>query len=171
MASFVDATGETWTVRIDVAALRRIKELAHVDLRVIDSGKSLLDLANDPLTLVAVLYAALQPQIEKRDLSEVQFAERFAGDVLDGAADALVEEIIHFFPQRQRPGLAKIWNGTKLGIDEAFRLAEQVMEPDEIRRRVDQAVRKVNVVTTLNDSSGNVPASSVSTPTDSHSAN
>lgn len=170
MSTFVDAAGHSWTVRIDINALRRIKEQAGVDLRVIDSGQQLVALANDPLTLVAMLYAALAPQIAAAGLSEEQFAERFAGDVLETAADALVEEIILFFPRRLRAGLAKAWQATNLGIDEGFRLMEQAMDPERIKEQIAQRCARISNAPSSNGSSGIAPESSGSIPAASPSA-
>ena len=68
MPSFRDSSGKTWEVRVDVAAVKRVLELAHVDLRVIESGKTLADLALDPIQLVDTLYAVVKPQVDAAGL-------------------------------------------------------------------------------------------------------
>jgi len=138
MAKFVDAERETWIVRVDVAVQRRVKELAEFDIRGLQSGHEFVELATDSSKLVAVLYAVCLPQIKDRALSEEQFASRFAGDVLEEAADALLEAIIDFFPKSQRAALAKLREATSRGIRKVFELAERSLDIDELEAEIER---------------------------------
>jgi putative transposase len=108
MPSFRDGNDKTWEVRVDVAAVKRVLEFAKVDLRVIESGKTLAELALDPVKLVDTLYAIVKPQADAAGLTDEQFGGLFAGDVLEQAATALMDGILDFFPASQSRALGKL---------------------------------------------------------------
>ena len=59
-------------------------------------------LSSDVLLLVDVLYAAVQPQAERQNISDEQFGEGLAGDVISDATTALLEALVAFFPEPRR---------------------------------------------------------------------
>lgn len=76
MAAFTDNQQRHWPVRIDVNALRRVKDLAGVNLATDVFGETLLpQLANDPLLLANVLYAIIKPDADQRGISDEQFGQ------------------------------------------------------------------------------------------------
>lgn len=144
MPSFRDSGGKTWEVRVDVAAVKRVLELAHVDLRVIESGKTLAELALDPIKLVDTLYAVVKPQVDAAGLSDEQFAALFAGDVLEQAATALIDGILDFFPAGQRTALAKLRTAIDRGTRKVFSLAEAELNPDTIESEIESRFRQLS---------------------------
>jgi len=119
MHSFKDNEGREWHLAVNVATVKRLRqsELA-VDLLDLVDGREperslLVRLAADPVLLVDVLYVICQPEAEKRGVSDVEFGEAMAGEVIDRATEALLAEITDFTPnrrdrQRLRRGLEKI---------------------------------------------------------------
>jgi hypothetical protein len=144
MPSFRDSSGKTWEVRVDVAAVKRVLDLAQVDLRVIESGKTLAELALDPIKLVDTLYAVVKPQVDAAGLSDEQFAALFAGDVLEQAATALIDGILDFFPASQRPALAKLRAAIDRGTRKVFSLAEAELNPDKIESEIESRFRRLS---------------------------
>jgi hypothetical protein len=144
MPSFRDANGKTWEVRVDVAAVKRVLELAHVDLRVIESGKTLAELALDPVKLVDTLYAVVKPQTDAVGISDEQFAALFAGDVLEAAATALIDGILDFFPASQRRALEKLRTAIDRGTQKVFSLAEAELNPEKIESEIERRFRRRN---------------------------
>ncbi|MBQ6473453.1 MAG: hypothetical protein IJJ33_15815 [Victivallales bacterium] len=56
----------------------------------------------DPCLLCDILYAIHQPEAGKLGITDTQFGEALAGDSIEEATDALMNELIDFFPNRQR---------------------------------------------------------------------
>ncbi len=99
MKTFKDATGKDWEVVIHVAALKRVRDLAGVDLMDVAGGDLLERLIDDPVLLVNVLYVLVKPQADARTISDEQFGAALVGGALDAAADALIRELLDFFPR------------------------------------------------------------------------
>jgi hypothetical protein len=118
--------------------------LAKVDLRVIESGKTLAELALDPVKLVDTLYAVVKPQADAAKLTDEQFAALFAGDVLEEAATALMDGIIDFFPASQRRALGKLRTAIDRGTAKVFSLAEAELNPDTIESEIEHRFRQLS---------------------------
>ena len=107
MHTFTDNADRTWTVAINVAAIKRVRGLVQVDLyKLIDDGfKPLAELIADPVRLADVLYCLCKDEADARQVSDEDFGRALAGDAITLAADAFVEELIDFFPDaRREPG-------------------------------------------------------------------
>lgn len=105
MSSFTDTLSRRWDVDVNVGAVKRVRSMCGVNIYdVMDTSKESLAerISTDPVLLVDVLYALCAPQAEKRGIPADRFAEGFQGDVLDEAADALLEGIAFFFPAAKR---------------------------------------------------------------------
>lgn len=101
--TFIDNAGHSWQIAVTVSTIRRVRAEAGVDLaaagRTAPGGESVLErIASDPVLLADALYAIVRPEAEARKISPEQFGEALAGDAVEAAADALVEEIVDFFP-------------------------------------------------------------------------
>jgi hypothetical protein len=110
MRSFIDNAGRTWTLQINVAAIKRVRGLVGVDLyKLIDDGmEPLAKLVADPVDFVDVLYCLVKTEAEAKQITDEQFGQSLAGDSINLAADAFVEELIDFFPEaRARAALRK----------------------------------------------------------------
>ncbi len=89
-----------------------------------------------------------------------QFLDSLTGDSLEQAGDALLEEIINFFPQKRRETLRKILATAKRVQDRAAELIDEKLESGAIMQSLEKH---------LNPSSGNAPASVESIPATSRS--
>lgn len=101
--SYTDNAGHRWQISVTVSTIRRVRDEAGVDLaaagRTAPGGEGVLErLATDPVLLADVLYAIVRPEAEAREVTPEKFGEALAGDAVEAAADALVEEIVDFFP-------------------------------------------------------------------------
>ena len=107
MKTFTDNTGRTWTLSVTVGTIKRVRALCGVDLANIitmESGKTpnvgLLErLAADPVLLVDVLFAVCKPEADAKGITDEEFGRAMAGDAIELAATALLDEIIDFFPE------------------------------------------------------------------------
>ena len=97
-----DTTGRTWATTINVGTIKRVKNLTGKNLLDLAGGALATDVMSDPCLLCDILYALHQPEAEKQGIGDVQFAECLAGDAIEEATDALMAELIDFFPNSQR---------------------------------------------------------------------
>lgn len=139
MKTFKDTNGKEWTVTINTNALQRSKDLAQFDLlSVADDPKNIGTLSNDPVKLVAILYAVCKPQAEASTITPEQFGEALgAGHVIDQATDALLEDLFSFFPKHRREPLTKAYQKLKQLQGKAAELAVQRLESPELMKQVE----------------------------------
>jgi len=96
MKFFKDIKGESWEITINVAAIKKVRDLLNADL--LDVQTTLPRLLADPIFLVDVLYCLCKPQADAKNISDEQFGEGMAGDCLGFAKNTLIEELKSFFP-------------------------------------------------------------------------
>ena len=104
MPSFKDTEGRVWTLRITVAAIRRIKDIAGIDLgdfSVFGEGAPFSDLGSDSCRLVEIVYAAVKPEADIIGVTMEKFMESFVGETVVKASEALLESLADFFPGSQ----------------------------------------------------------------------
>lgn len=106
MYSFEDLEGREWKLSVTIGSVRQVKETLGVDL--LEFPEVLEKLSGDIYTLCNVLYVLIKPQADKLNVSDVDFGYALGGDVLEKAVDALLNEMINFFPQRRRDLLMKL---------------------------------------------------------------
>ena len=102
MQKFVDRKSNVWLVEIDTSTLRRVKAVTGVNLLECVEGDLIERLSSDVLLLVDVRYAILQPQADQQQITDEQFGEGLAGDVITDATTALLEAMVAFFPEPRR---------------------------------------------------------------------
>lgn len=139
MKIFKDVNGKEWTISITVGTIKRVKDLLNVNL--IDAvSTDLIDrMKSDPVFLCDILYAICKPQADKDGVSDIDFGEGLAGDAIASATDALIGDLVDFFPSSQRmilqKALAKIENAEKK-LTETMNQKIDAMMDDEIEKRV-----------------------------------
>lgn len=103
MATFVDLKNRTWNIVVTVGTVKRVRDLLGVDLLgIVSDAKALEGLINDPETLVNLVYACLKPDLDAVGVSDLEFGESMAGDVLDAATSAFLDALTNFFPKAKR---------------------------------------------------------------------
>ena len=171
MKTFTDNAGRDWVIEINVASLKRIKGLTGADLigLAVSMDTSVAEkLASDPILLCDVLYAACKPQADERGVSDEDFGRAMAGDAIESATVALLEDIVGFCPSpRDRAALGRVLSAMRDARDKARDLVDQnldrMIEGGEIDRIVTNAMTEAEAQlerTTSGDSSTSVPASS-----------
>lgn len=148
--TFTDATGQTWSVVVTVDTLRRVRQLAGVDLMEAISGTLLDRLATDPVLLVDVIAAVCRPQMVTRSTTDESFAQAMVGDTLDAAAQALLQGLADFSPSPTRRVLMKLLDAGR---------ASQAKAQDLALAQLDRLMASV-----AGASSPSPPASSDTTP-------
>jgi len=110
MRTFTDNTGRAWTIAIHVLAVKRVRSLVGVDLYALvgEGFAGLQKLLADPVSLVDVIYCLCKEEADKRSTTDEDFGRAMAGDSIERATHAFIDELIDFFPDpRVRAGLQK----------------------------------------------------------------
>ena len=177
--SWTDSDNRSWSCAITVATVKRVQQLAEVNLLEAFDGL-LMKLADDPVSLANVLYAVCKPQADEWGVTDEQFGELLGGETIEAATNALVQGIIDFFPNQRRQVLKQIWAKTQKARQAVTDLAvEKVESPqlDELQMlalqaagmEFDRQIEKLrqeaqSKLTDPGDSSGSLQVSSASTP-------
>lgn len=161
MKTFTDSLGRTWSVVVNVATIKRVRNLCNVDLASIvefeqDSKPSMNlfeKLSSDPVLLVDVLYAVCKPECEQKNVSDEDFGASMGGDSIEQATDALLEGIIDFFPEVKRLFLHRILSTAKRLKNASEEKMKLFLADDSLENKVVSALEQSN------GSSVNLPAS------------
>jgi hypothetical protein len=154
MKTFNDNAARSWTVQVNVDAIKRVRDLAQVNLLEVVEGKLLERLISDPILLCDVIYCLCKPEADAKSISDVEFGRAMAGDAIDGATTALLEELVDFFPQAKRRVLAKALAKLQKLQTAALAAVETRLDSPELDRQM--ALRLAQ----LENSSGSAPESS-----------
>jgi hypothetical protein len=162
MQTFKDNAGRTWTVDINVATLKRVRGLTGEDLMQVIEGTLIEKLIRDPVLLCDVVYAICKPEADSRSVSDDEFGKAMAGDAIEAATTAVLEELVDFCPSpRDRANLGRVLQATRKVMDRARDLVEKKLDSGELDRLAD---RLLSGEATAGSSSISAPESSASTP-------
>ncbi|MEP0848686.1 MAG: hypothetical protein HRF50_17915 [Phycisphaerae bacterium] len=159
MKTFTDNAGRTWTIAINVDVLKRVRGLVDVNLLDIIDGKLIERLYRDPVLLCDVVYAVCKPEADAKSVSDEDFGRAMAGDAIEQATKALLEELVLFSPSpRDRANLQRVLETTWQVMDKARDLVEARLATVDAEQIVAQAL------VTSGTSSGSAPGSPASIP-------
>lgn len=167
MTTFKDSAGETWSLKLTVAGVDRVLEIAGIDLYSEETTKRLL---TDYRLICAAGCAVLLPDITAKGLTAEQFRDRLDGDAAAALVDAFWEAVINF----TRPEL----RATRKKIVEKIKEATGLQAEAERKRlesgTIDKAIRaemnhqnrliEKSLAKRFAEISGNDPDDSASTP-------
>lgn len=134
MKTFHDSAGRTWTVAANVDALKRVRSLCEVDLldAVQDGGTLLEKLTHDPVLLCDVIFAVCKEEADAKSISDVDFGKAMAGDPIEEATAALLEELVDFFPRPRREVLRKVLDKLKKLEGMTLAAATKVLDSEDL---------------------------------------
>ena len=162
MRVFKDNSGREWTVEINVAALKRVRGLLGVDLMQIVEGEGGLieKLMRDPVLLCDVVFAVCKPQADAKSISDEEFGKAMAGDAIESATTALLEELVGFCPSpTDRANLGRVLKGARDVMDKARALVTARLDSGVIEKLGDRLLEKAgSSFTEALESSGSTPA-------------
>jgi len=157
MRTFKDNAGRSWTVAVNVDAVKRVRDLLGEDL--LDVKQILERLLIDPILLCDVVYCVCKPQADAEEISDEEFARAMAGDVIAEAKRALLEDLVDFFPHpKDRENLKAALAKFDQLAERAKGLIRAKLDGPELSREIEAALSAVG------DSFGSLPASSGSNP-------
>jgi hypothetical protein len=153
MKTFKDNAGRTWSVSVDVDAIRRVRTSLKVKLTSTDFASVLEQLLSDPVLFCDVLYVICKPEADRQKISDEDFGRSMAGDAIEHATAAFLEELANFTPNpRDRARVQRV-------IRAMWELTEKTRDAAE--RNLEAEIAKVM---TSGPTSGGSPDSSASTP-------
>lgn len=157
MHSFKDNAQRTWKLDINVASMRQVRKEVNVDLfKLLDGGfAEFAKLTADPVAFVDVLGVLIADQLKAANVSDEDFFRAMGGDTLADAAEAMLEELIDFFPDR------RVRNQFRTAVGKGKKLRDRMLTNGE---RMLEAIDPEAEADRLSGPSTNSPASSASTP-------
>ena len=149
MRTFKDNAGRTWSVTLNVLQMKRIRALLGIDLvNVITldaGGKVKVDLvdriANDPCLLVDILWVCVEDEAKAAGVTDEEFGRALAGDAIDEATKALLDELVDFFPGAKRLFLKKAVELARKYTGDMTAALEKALSDPELERRVEESMR------------------------------
>lgn len=140
---FKDTEGREWTVAINIAVAKRLRDRMQIDLLDKVGMTALSNIAADPIRLADVLYVICCKQAEERKISDEDFGAALSGDALEAAATAFMEAMADFFPPSQRTvlhnALAKHKKLEQAAVKRATEILDSNLIDEEISRRISAA--------------------------------
>ena len=169
MRTFTDNAGRTYGISVNTTTIKAVRSAAfepadasgapqRVDLLDIVDGKLIERLTSDPVLLVDVLHVLCREDAERQGVGPAEFGRAMAGDVIEHATTALLEELVSFSPNpRERAALRRV-------LDAVHRTREKARDRMEawLDARLDKAMAEA--LASAGGSSGSAPASQASTP-------
>jgi hypothetical protein len=158
MKTFTDNAGRTWTVAINIDVIKRVRSLLNIDLLDITDGKLVKRLISDPVLLCDVIYVICRPEAEAKNVTDEDFGRAMAGDAIEHATTALLDELVNFSPNpRDRKSAQRVLQKTWQVMDRARDLVERKIDL-ELDQVAERALQSAGL------SSGDSQESSESTP-------
>lgn len=174
MKTWTDNRQRTWVIEINVTTLKRIRDLAGVDLLEAIEGDVLERLIRRPDELAAVLYAACQPAADTAGVTPENFGEGLAGDAIDAATEALLADLVAFFPRARRAVIDKAVAKVRHLEAMTYNAAERALDSPELEALlaaelsdleiVEVVKRRLNELRSYGPTSTDSPAKPAATP-------
>ena len=109
MRTFKDKAGRNWTIGVNLATAKRLRDTLNVDLLQPEVGDPplLTRLGTDEILLGEVLCCLLIDQFEAHKVDADDVLAAFDGEILLAAQEAFYEDLVDFFRGRGRTDRAK----------------------------------------------------------------
>lgn len=106
---FKDLKDRNWVVRITVGTMKRVRDELAIDLNdALDPSKGVIDkLAEDPITMLDVVYLCCEKQLKEKDVSAEDLSEAIGGETIAQASEALLGALVDFFPSSRSDVIRK----------------------------------------------------------------
>ena len=153
MKTFKDNADRTWTIAVNVGAIKRVRSLLDLDLMEAVEGKLIERLIGDPILLCDVIYCLCKDDADSRGITDEEFGRAMAGDAIELATTALLEELVDFFPQGKRQVLRKALAKLETLQITMLNVVNQRLDSPEFEAQVEAELKR------LGASFGDSPAS------------
>ncbi len=136
MKSFIDLENRTWKFSINMGMVKIIKSRLGIDILYVggDEKKSIFEIISDPVNFIDILFLLCEEQAEKLGVSDLDFAKAIDGTIYEDASFKFQEELVDFFPERQKKLLAKL-------LEQMKKVKQATMT--EIEAKMDEQILKI----------------------------
>ena len=149
MKTFTDNKGRVWEVSLNIRQMKRVRDVLGVDLvNVISATKdggvstdTLERVANDPILLVDILWVLCENQAKETNVTDEDFGSSLAGESVEEATRAFLDELVDFFPGARRLYLRKAVDLARKYERESAEVLEKVLESPEFEERLKTSLR------------------------------
>mgnify|MGYP007024217571 FL=1 len=95
MKTFTDNKGRNWNIEINIATVKRLKGF-NINLMDAIRGDLIKEVSDDPIYLADLIFYICKPQADELKISDEDFGSALAGDAIQMATDALLDELKKF---------------------------------------------------------------------------
>ena len=148
MKTFKDNENRTWTVAVNIATVKRVKSLLNINLFDAIDGDLLKRLLTDTILLCDVIYIICKPEADQNKITDEQFGRAMAGDVIEHATVAFLEELVDFFPEAKCQVLRKALGKHRKAVNLAIEIMNKQLDNLEMEKKVEAVLKNIS------DSSG-----------------
>lgn len=143
MKTFVDNNGKTWTININVATIKRVKDLLGVNLMEAITGDLITKLEDDVILFVDVLYCVCKQEADANNISDEMFGASLAGDSLEQATEAFLTDLIDFFPAAKRQIFRKAFQKQKEAETMAVQKMDKKLEALDLEKIIENKLANI----------------------------
>lgn len=142
MKEFRDTKNRVWKLEVNVDVIEQVQAATNANLLdLADPQSDLLAQVNlAPPLLGKLLFAAIGEQAKIAGVDEREFKRSMDGDALAAASDALMDELVLFFPKRRRDLLAEALKQNRRVEEAGIRLALEKLQDPELEQRAIEAM-------------------------------
>ncbi len=152
MRTFKDNKGRTWEIALNVWQMKRLRDTLGIDLvNVIGTsadGSVRVDtidrIASDPCLLVDILWVVCERQAKDAGVADEDFGASLAGDSIEMATRAFLDELVDFFPGARRLFLKKAVSLARKYTGEMETALKAVLESPELEERLKTELRSAS---------------------------
>ena len=149
MKTFTDSKGRVWEVELNIRQMKRVRDVLGIDLvNVISANKdgsvstdTLERVANDPILLVDILWVLCEGQAKPAGVTDDDFGSSLAGDSIEEATRAFLDELVDFFPGARRLYLRKAVDLARKYERESAEVLKKVLESPEFEDRLKTSLK------------------------------
>ena len=144
MKAFTDAKGRSWEIELNIRQMKRVRDILGVDLvNVIQTNKdgsiatdTIDRVANDPILLCDILWVLCEQQAKAAGVTDEDFGSSLAGDSIETATRAFLDELVDFFPGARRLFLKKAVDLARKFETENLGMLEKALASPEFEERL-----------------------------------
>jgi hypothetical protein len=137
--SFNDSTGRTWTLKLNVGTIDRLRKLG-VDLAPNNIVQGVATLESDTEKLAKALWVLCRNQAEADGVTQEQLADALDGDALDAGAQAIRAAAVAYAPARVRPAMFTALEQIDDAAAKHVAAIESELSNPELAKRLEAAV-------------------------------
>jgi len=141
MHKFNDNRNREWNLAINIDAIKRVRDKVDVDLLDMENGRVFERLIDDPVTLCNVIFVLILPEAEKKSITDEDFGRSMAGDAIEHATTALLEELVDFFPGPRRATLKKALGKLQKVQSLMIEIVDKQLDDPRIEEKMTQLVQ------------------------------